>query len=1359
MKKRLFVLCLLFLVAMHSLAQTGPAGVGTSGSNILWLKADEITGLSSGDDLATWADQSGNTNDLSQPSAAALAPVYITSQINGLPVARFNKANGRIRRTGFTDFPTTEISVFYINRTSDNGDGVFSYNSSSDNDFLLFDSNSLRLYRVGGNFRNSGIAFNDNTFHIVGGSWRSSDGAYEIWDDGIRAFNGTGLQTGTAINAGGSLAIGAEQDSPDGGYAAGQAHNGDFAEVIVFNTFLNQAQKIIVNNYLSTKYALTISNDYYSFDGSHPNDLAGIGREVAGETHTAARSANILQIENPTGLNVNQEYLLFGHDDGDISSWTTTEAPNAGVDIQRLAREWRLDETGDVGDLDFRIETAAFPADPAGLSMYVLLVDADGDFSSGASIYELALSAGTEYLAAGIDIANGDYVSIGIIRPTVSHQIAASSGGENVNASIDIELNFIPTVGQTVEVTTTNGTATAGADYTALTSQVVNIAAGSTTTSYTVLINDDLTVEADETFTATLANPSSGINLGSIPTHTYTIADNDNAVKVFYDLASSSANENSGVITINLSLSAPNPGLTTTVNYNVTGGSATSGVDYSPISGTVSFAAGITTGSFNITLLDDGTFEADETIIIELSNPVNANLDNTVPFSGTGFVTHTFTILNDDTAPIAQFPTSAGSNFESVGSVSIPVELSAVSGADAIIDFTVGGTATGGGVDHDLAPGAVTIPAGSTTANILVNIVNDLIDEGSETIVITLTSATGATIGGSSIFTFTIINSPTFGFTGPGGVGNSNTNLMWLRPDDFGTIADNTPITTWTDNSGNGNDLGQSSGGASTRPDFFNNVVNGFPAIRFNTASGSRLIRASFFTFPTNEISVLFVNNNTDAGDGLFSYASSAGSNDFLIFNSASTQVFVDETQVNSGVGFNGGTWQVGQVEWSTTTGLEVWKDGSQDYTNGSFASGRSITAGGTLAIGAEQDAQDGGYDNAQYFDGDLTEVIVYNTELNEARKLVVQNYLAAKYGVSLVANDLYRQDDVANGDYDYEVAGIGRVDASNQHLDAKGTGLVRINAADDLDDSEFLFWGHDNDELRATNTDVPIGVLRRLERVWRVSELNQSGAAIDVGTVDVSFDLTGLGNVELDELVLLVDADGVFSTGATVISNPLDDGGNFYRFAAVSALSNDVYFTLGTRDQVSTPLPVELTYLDAEVLENGLVAVNWETAEEIDNNFFAIERSADGNDFVDIGLVQGSGTTSAISRYQFIDQEPLAGTNYYRLRQVDFGGAITRTQIVRAFIELVAMPMNVKVWPNPIERGQDLSLSIEQAEGAISEMSLFNSLGQRKMLKLHQKVGQKAIRISTAEMKAGVYVLRVFTTTGQSAAVRFILR
>jgi hypothetical protein len=48
----------------------------------------------------------------------------------------------------------------------------------------------------------------------------------------------------------------------------------------------------------------------------------------------------------------------------------------------------------------------------------------------------------------------------------------------------------------------------------------------------------------------------------------------------------------------------------------------------------------------------------------------------------------------------------------------------------------------------------VTIPAGSTTANILVNIVNDLIDEGSETIVITLTSATGATIGGSSIFTF-----------------------------------------------------------------------------------------------------------------------------------------------------------------------------------------------------------------------------------------------------------------------------------------------------------------------------------------------------------------------------------------------------------------------------------------------------------------------------------------------------------------------------------------------------------------------------------------------------------------------------
>ena len=129
---------------------------------------------------------------------------------------------------------------------------------------------------------------------------------------------------------------------------------------MVFNTYLNTAQHIIVTNYLAAKYNLTISNDYFTYQDTHGFDVAGIGREDASNIHTTAMSADVLQIQNVSDLNLDQEYLLFGHDNGDITTnWTTTETPNSGNNIMRLAREWRLDETGgDVGTVDFLVDIA-----------------------------------------------------------------------------------------------------------------------------------------------------------------------------------------------------------------------------------------------------------------------------------------------------------------------------------------------------------------------------------------------------------------------------------------------------------------------------------------------------------------------------------------------------------------------------------------------------------------------------------------------------------------------------------------------------------------------------------------------------------------------------------------------------------------------------------------------------------------------------------------------------------------------------------------------------------------------------------------------------------------------------------------
>ena len=87
-------------------------------------------------------------------------------------------------------------------------------------------------------------------------------------------------------------------------------------------------------------------------------------------------------------------------------------------------------------------------------------------------------------------------------------------------------------------------------------------------------------------------------------------------------------------------------------------------------------------------------------------------------------------------------------------------------------------------------------------------------------------------------------------------------------------------------------------------------------------------------------------------------------------------------------------------------------------------------------------------------------ETMYFSEKVNAAQRIIIDNYLSAKYRVTMLANNVYDEDSVANGNYDYEVAGIGRVDASNIHDDAQGTSIVRMLNPTDLNNDEFLNVG-----------------------------------------------------------------------------------------------------------------------------------------------------------------------------------------------------------------------------------------------------------------------------------------------------------
>ena len=93
-------------------------------------------------------------------------------------------------------------------------------------------------------------------------------------------------------------------------------------------------------------------------------------------------------------------------------------------------------------------------------------------------------------------------------------------------------------------------------------------------------------------------------------------------------------------------------------------------------------------------------------------------------------------------------------------------------------------------------------------------------------------------------------------------------------------------------------------------------------------------------------------------------------------------------------------------------------------------------------------------------------------------------------------------------------------------------------------------------------------------------------------------------------------------------------------------------------------PLPIQLINFTAQVFGDK-VQLNWATASELNNHYFTVQRSVDGVEFEQVGEVAGAGTTSVEQHYQLIDNSPKSGTSYYRLKQTDFDGKFTYSDII----------------------------------------------------------------------------------------------
>ncbi len=200
---------------------------------------------------------------------------------------------------------------------------------------------------------------------------------------------------------------------------------------------------------------------------------------------------------------------------------------------------------------------------------------------------------------------------------------------------------------------------------------------------------------------------------------------------------------------------------------------------------------------------------------------------------------------------------------------------------------------------------------------------------------------------------------------------------------------------------------------------------------------------------------------------------------------------------------------------------------------------------------------------------------------------------------------------------------------------------------------------------------------------------------------------------------------------------------------APIGLFASPSLFTLASTG-LANPLPIELISFTA-VDEGTMVRTDWSTAVEMNNDHFEVERSQDGVLFEAIGTVDGAGNSQTTNHYMFMDEEPLSGTSYYRLKQVDTDGTFTYGPVVA--VVRGTTNADLSIWPNPVEHELHFS-----AAGEVEAFRLLDAAG--RLIDAQQVRGSSGvITLDLDGVPTGVLILTVTMKDGSSKQQRVLKR
>lgn len=209
----------------------------------------------------------------------------------------------------------------------------------------------------------------------------------------------------------------------------------------------------------------------------------------------------------------------------------------------------------------------------------------------------------------------------------------------------------------------------------------------------------------------------------------------------------------------------------------------------------------------------------------------------------------------------------------------------------------------------------------------------------------------------------------------------------------------------------------------------------------------------------------------------------------------------------------------------------------------------------------------------------------------------------------------------------------------------------------------------------------------------------------------------------------------------------------NFYTANWESICGVENYYTVGSASATMRETTPDHLFFEA-TNEGRRIKLNWETNMSHKTSNFRIERSSNNVDFVDIGQQISQGEAVTDLYYEFTDENPQLGKNYYRIKQIFKYNGFKYTEVRKAVIDQNLRQVNL--YPNPTE--DELMIDLKVYRGQTAAFSIYNAFGQSIYTRSLKDIPNRAIVLNLSDYKSGVYYISIKVENRKIETHKFII-